>query len=118
MSFTARSVPPEADDDDAGRVALAREAAIRATVEALNRVTYVPGSPHKRFARQILDQLNHAATPITDRQEQHILRCAWRYRRQMPAHLVPKTNPDDPLSPERAMPWPGRQPTKKELLDG
>jgi len=118
MSFTSRSLPAEPEDDEAGRVALAREAAIRATVEALNRVTYLPGSSHKAFARQIRQQLEHSAVPITDRQEQHIARLAWRYRRQMPAHLTPKTNPDDPLSPERVLPWPGRAPTKKELLDG
>ena len=28
-------------------------------------------------------------------------RLAWRYRRQMPRHLTPHINPDDPLSADR-----------------
>lgn len=115
-----RQLPDDADtpEQEAERIRRATEAAMLATVAALRRCVFVPGSPDKRFARQIHDQLAGSARPITDRQAQHVLRLAWRYRRQMPSHLVPDTNPDDPLSAARQMPWPGRAPSKSEMLHG
>lgn len=112
-----------ADDGDtpeqeAERLRRATKAALLATVAAITRCRLLPGSPDKRFARQIHDQLAGSARPLTDRQAQHVLRLAWRYRRQMPSHLVPETNPDDPLSAARQMPWPGRAPSKSERLNG
>jgi hypothetical protein len=53
---------------------------------ALARVRFLPGHPNKRFARDV------ATVPIeklTERQRRHIIRLAWRYRRQMPFDLVP-----------------------------
>lgn len=54
---------------------------------ALVQCAFLPGHPHKRFARQV------AAMPldkITEAQRRHIIRLAWRYRRSMPARLVPR----------------------------
>ncbi|MEW6256923.1 MAG: hypothetical protein AB1592_13290 [Pseudomonadota bacterium] len=59
--------------------------------DALQRVSYLPGSSHKRFARALAGKAVHELTP---KQCAHIARLAWRYRRQMPAHLVPPGNPD------------------------
>jgi hypothetical protein len=111
-------MPFEPDDDDAARMAGARHDAIRLMVRALQHVSILPGHPHKGFIRRVAGQIEQSGQPLSARQEQHVLRLAWRYRRQMPAHLVPGINPDDPLSGERATPWPGRQPTQQELLDG
>jgi hypothetical protein len=52
--------------------------------KALAQCTFVPGSAHKRFARD----LPHAKE-LTEAQVRHLIRLCWRYRRQMPADLVP-----------------------------
>jgi hypothetical protein len=53
---------------------------------ALCRCTFLPGSAHKRFARDIAHmQLDK----ITEAQWRHVIRLAWRYRRQMPRDLIP-----------------------------
>lgn len=53
---------------------------------ALGECTFLPGSAHKRFARTVafipLDK-------ITPKMWRHVIRLAWRYRRQMPRDLVP-----------------------------
>lgn len=53
---------------------------------ALAKCTFLPGSSHKRFARQVaaID-----CQTVTVRQWRHVIRLAWRYRRQMPFDLVP-----------------------------
>lgn len=65
-------------------------------IAAFAGVTFPAGSPHKRFARQMA----HAtAEMLTPRQVAHVAHLAWRYRRQMPPHLVP---PADPYAGQRA----------------
>ncbi len=59
--------------------------------DALQNVTYPVGSRHKSFAASVRGKAPHELSP---RQAEHIARLAWRYRRQMPAHLVPPGNPD------------------------
>lgn len=54
--------------------------------KALGQCTFLPGHPHKRFARQI-NQV--PVENLTERQRRHLIRLAWRYRRQMPRDLVP-----------------------------
>lgn len=51
---------------------------------ALAGCTFLPGSPHKRFARDLVHALE-----ITEAQERHLVRLCWRYRRQLPADIVP-----------------------------
>jgi hypothetical protein len=62
----------------------------------LGRLSYSPGSAQKRFARDIAF---HAATmpdkEISLRQRHDMELMAWRYRRQLPSHFVPKTKPLD-----------------------
>jgi hypothetical protein len=53
---------------------------------ALGECTFLPGSSHKRFARQVAAMRLEA---ISEKQWRHVIRLAWRYRRQMPRELVP-----------------------------
>jgi hypothetical protein len=60
---------------------------------------------------------------LTDRQRYYMEILAWRYRRQLPAHLVPDTKPP-PLPPVRKEPKPKKQkkpaaaePTTGDLFD-
>jgi ABC-type phosphonate transport system ATPase subunit len=65
---------------------------------ALGRCTFLPGSAHKRFARQV------SAMPlekITEAQRRHVIRLAWRYRRQMPRDLVPSKDAVEAMDAER-----------------
>jgi hypothetical protein len=53
---------------------------------ALAHCTFLPGSPPKRFARQVSQM---PLENITEGQRRHVIRLAYRYRRQMPRDLVP-----------------------------
>lgn len=53
---------------------------------ALRGCTFLPGSAHKRFARNI----QHVPLEdVTEGQRRCVIRLAQRYRRQMPTDLVP-----------------------------
>lgn len=54
---------------------------------------FPPASFVKRFARQLAEQVAVTGT-ITDRQALRLAIEAYRYRRQMPAHVGPKTPPE------------------------
>lgn len=54
--------------------------------QALAACTFVPGSPPKRFARQVAAM---RLEDISGAQRRHVVRLCWRYRRQMPRDLVP-----------------------------
>lgn len=62
-------------------------------LQALARCTFLPGSAHKRFVRDVAAS---DPTKLTWRQWAYVRRLAWRYRRQMPARLVPRDPPPDP----------------------
>lgn len=96
-------MPPEVDDD-ATRLLAARAEAIAATVQALAQISLPP--VRRAFVVE-MRRRRGLGEALTARQQQHVLQLAWRYRRQLPAHLVPKINPDDPLSSDRvvALPW-------------
>jgi hypothetical protein len=53
---------------------------------ALGQCTFLPASSDKRFAHSVATM---PADKITERQKRHVIRLAWKYRRQMPADLVP-----------------------------
>lgn len=53
---------------------------------ALSHCTFLPGSPPKRFARQVAQM---PLENVTEGQRRHVIRLAYRYRRQMPRDLVP-----------------------------
>jgi hypothetical protein len=66
----------------------------RAVAEALSRCSFLPGSHDKRFARDMGASARQTPTPdLTERQATHLDRLAFKYRRQMPAHLVPSEKP-------------------------
>ncbi len=61
---------------------------------ALGRVTYLPGIPAKRFARNMAAIAEHRPDlDLSEKQNAYMQRLAWRYRRQIPADLVPETQP-------------------------
>lgn len=59
-------------------------------IRALQSVTFPVAHPHKRFAWQMGFAQRETITPA---QVRHVAYLAWRYRRQMPAHLVPPADP-------------------------
>lgn len=62
----------------------------RKIAAALWRCTFLPGSHDKRFARDMAARAAMASPPdLTEKQAAHLARLAYKYRRQMPAHLVP-----------------------------
>ncbi len=60
-----------------------------AIISAFERVTFALGTSQKRFANNMIalarSDPDHA---LTDKQADYITKLAWRYRRQMPAHLA------------------------------
>ena len=57
--------------------------------KALGACTFLPGSWNKRFAKDIKWLAEHTPEKeLTPRQSANLVRLAWRYRRQMPAHLA------------------------------
>ena len=61
---------------------------------ALAECTFPPGTPPKRFARQVAQM---PLENITEGQRRHVIRLAYRYRRQMPRDLVPSKDAIDEL---------------------
>ena len=61
---------------------------------ALAQCTMLPGSSHKRFARNLAAMY---LDKITEKQVRHLIRLAWRYRRQIPFDLVPSKDVIDAL---------------------
>ncbi len=62
----------------------------RAIARALHpsRVSYVPGTTTKRFARDIADTANKRDAAITTAQRQYLLTLCVRMRRQVPPEVV------------------------------
>ncbi len=59
---------------------------------SLHRVSMLPGSPSKRFARNIRDQVANGHG-ITDKQATLLAVYCWRFRRQLPGAAVPSSAP-------------------------
>lgn len=55
-----------------------------ATLLSPSRVTYLPASADKRFARQMADTAKREQARITPRQREYLYQLARRYRRQAP----------------------------------
>jgi hypothetical protein len=70
-------------------------------LQALAGVTMIPGIGSKRFVRDM--QSVEVGAPLSEKQQQFITSLAWRYRRQMPASLVPAANPENQLEKARAV---------------
>jgi hypothetical protein len=108
---------PDSAEDDAARVQAAIDASLAVTVRALAAIGRLRSLSHRLFVLGMEERIA-GGFAFTDRHRQHIVRLAWRYREQMPAHLRPPTNPDDPLSPHRLVPPGDRPPSHRERLHG
>jgi hypothetical protein len=86
----------EADPEEGIRVRAALVAADRVTCERL-RSAAAPRSYEYVFLRR-----DPATFDAADRLL--LLRLAWHYRRRLPSHLRPTTNPDDPIVRESEFP--------------
>lgn len=68
-------------------------------IAALDRVTFPPATSQKRFARDMVALAR--AKPdhvLTEKQADYLTKLAWRFRRQMPAHLAyPELDDERPL---------------------
>lgn len=67
-------------------VDMAEAEMLAAQLKALHGVTFLPGSWDKRFVR---DMHQRDPATMTENQCNQVRRLARKYRRQMPAHLVP-----------------------------
>jgi hypothetical protein len=97
MSFAARSLPPEPDDDDAGRVAAAVR---RARLNTLNALANAPIGADSRERKDVLDlraKLQRDRDPLTAKEEERIRQLAWKWRRHLPRGTAPKLPPQDPI---------------------
>jgi len=61
-------------------------------VQALAGCRFLPGHPHKRFARQVAAQLAGGGA-LTERQAAYLELLCWTYRRQLPPGLAPERKP-------------------------
>ncbi len=87
------------DDEDRARLAIAEAAAFRAILKRIGDLAWAPNHPHRRTVRQYLTM---DLTTLTEHERGEITRLAWMYRRDLPEHLRPKLNPDDPIVREMA----------------
>ncbi|WP_337846795.1 hypothetical protein [Sphingomonas sp.] len=62
-------------------------------VRALAGLSYLPGSWDKRFVRDV-NAIVAAGQPLSPKQRENVDRLARKYRRQMPARLVPEPSDD------------------------
>lgn len=63
---------------------------------ALSHCGFLPASSDKRFARDMARLA--VAKPdheLTEKQDRYLRLLAWRYRRQMPARLIPSEKPGE-----------------------
>lgn len=89
------SIPPrEADNDDAGRLALVQTELARRMIAALRAAGIPPGHADARLLRQLI-RLD--LERIADEDRDLLRGLAWRWRRRLPPALAPKLPPHDPL---------------------
>ena len=83
------------DDEDAFRMARTFNEVLGLRMRALARIDrHLLLPQHRDFVHWV------CRMPIeqrSDRQRQQVTRLAWVYRRNLPNHLAPKVNPDDPI---------------------
>lgn len=78
----------------------------REVARALSECSFLPGTWEKKFASDMGERADKApGKPISGRQALCLERLAWKFRRQMPRHLVPAAEPPE-------LPRNGKQPTK------
>jgi hypothetical protein len=62
---------------------------------ALSGCRFTPASFDKRFARNMGGMVKAGGEQITEAEAACLERKCWRYRRQLPANLVPASQPAD-----------------------
>lgn len=79
---------------------------------ALAQCSFPLSSAHGRFAREVGQMHLHA---VTERQWRHVVRLAWRYRRQLPRDLVPSRDAVEALDAGTLTPirQPARRPARR-----
>lgn len=86
----------EPDAEEETRVRRAVGAARKAVIAAMARagIAEAPGTRDARLLREL-----KRADPdwLDEDQAQALDRLAWKHRRKLPRHLVPRMNPDDPI---------------------
>ncbi len=102
------------EQDDIDRMAWADAKLAERRVRALRQATMQPGSWDKRFVRDLCGKLPES---FTEAQHRHIVRLAWKYRRQIGSTLSPAINPADPFADPRTGTLRPRTPTQ-ELRHG
>lgn len=96
MSFAARSMPREHDDDDARVAAAVRQAQLN----TLHALANAPIGANSRERKDVLDlraivQANRIR--LTAKEADRIRALAWKWRRHLPRGTAPKLNPADPI---------------------
>ena len=65
-----------------------------AIAKAFYGVTFLPASREKRFARDMIFLADNCPnTDLSPKQDRYLRLVAYRFRRQMPNHLVPAEKP-------------------------
>jgi len=85
--------PPERDEDDAGRLALAQAELRRRTIQALREVI----GPRHRDAHSLRRLFGCDLERIGGEDLAAFEALAWRWRRQLPRGLAPVLPPHDPI---------------------
>jgi hypothetical protein len=91
---------PERDEDDAARVNASIINMLGITVSKMLALSLHKASPEGRFIEAMDTRLNVFRAMPTDAEVTRIKELAWKYRRQLPAHLAPKLPPNDPIVQE------------------
>jgi hypothetical protein len=102
MTYAARSLPPEPEDDDAPRVARAVRGAQLGKLEALAMASIPAGSRDRKDVLDLRAKLERDREPLTQKEQDRIAALMWKYRRQLPRGIAPKLNPADPVVRENA----------------
>lgn len=66
----------------------------RRMARALGRCRFLPGSPPKRFARQVAAEAEREDAQLTGPQARWLRSLVQRYRRQIPADVVALARPE------------------------
>jgi len=84
--------PPEPDDDDEERIALAFAPLMAERIRALMPVTMSP-----RDCELLEAIARHDPKTLTADQRHWVRQLRWKYRHSLPEDQRPKLNPDDPI---------------------
>lgn len=102
MSYAARSLPPERDDDATERLHRTLRQAALGKLDLLAQANIPAGSRDRQDVLRLRDKLHADREPLTQKEQDRIAQLMWKHRRQLPRGLAPKLNPADPIVREIA----------------